>query len=149
MLYLINCIKYGKYMSINTNEYIENHLATQRAGKCRPILLQKIEDVSGDLVNVFQCEISTPYPTERIQPSLIKVGIKEHRVCIRVDETQRLDRGMQQDYFADDLNSMKKMIRHMRRIQRDYDRTTWFLRAQLIPSILGKVSELIQHTTTP
>lgn len=132
-------------MSNNANEYIKSHLNTKRATKCRPIQLQKGEDITGDLIHIHQCVINTPYPSEKIQPSLIKVGIKDQRVCIRVDEKQRIDRCNHKDYFTDDLSSMKKFMQHMGRLQHDYDRTTWFLRAQLIPSVFSKATELSQQ----
>lgn len=129
-------------MSTDATKFIENHLHTQRASKCSPVELIPKEDDLGELIDVHEAVIKPPYPTEKIQPSFIQVGIKEHRVCIRIDERKRLDRMKHNVYYLDDISSLKKLMQHMARIQNDYDRTTWFMRAKLIPSLLNKATEL-------
>lgn len=127
-------------------DFLYSHINTKRAMQCKPLELQKRSDPAGDIEEVHEYTLTAPYPTEKIAPSVIQVGIKSGRICIRVDERERKDRMKFNDYFADDLGSMKGFFRHIVRIQRDYDRSTWFIRAQLIPSLLRKVLDLSEKT---
>ena len=53
------------------------------------------------------------------------------------------DRARFKDYFADDIECMKKLVQHLRRVIKDYERTQYFLRAQLIPSLFFELKKLL------
>ena len=122
--------------------FLENRINTKRAQKCNPIVITESNYMDNHLVCLAQYQIKFQYPNSRIAPSFIKLGIKDDRVCIRIDELERKDRSKFVDYFADDINHLKKLITHLSKLQRDYELSTWFLRAQLIPPLFKMVIDL-------
>lgn len=128
----------------NIHEFLYNHINTKRAQKCTPVILSSATYMDNQLFCHATYKMNFSYPSTRLAPSHIKVGLKEGRVCIRIDETERPERSKFIDYFADDLQQLKRLITHLTRLQRDYDRTTWFLRAQLIPSLFLGVINLFK-----
>lgn len=125
--------------------FLEDRINTKRAQKCKPIVITKSNYKDNHLICLAQYKISFQYPNTRIAPSLIKLGIKDDRVCIRIDELDREDRAKYIDYFADDINQLKKLLTHLSKLQRDYELSTWFLRAQLIPPLFKMVIELFNN----
>lgn len=130
-------------MREDIHEFLASHINTKRAQKCTPVQLKEesLKD-DEDLEAMLLYKFDFSYPNSRLGPSMIKIGFKDNRPCIRIDEKERLDRNKFNDYFADDINCLRRFMQHISRMQRDYERTTWFVRAQLIPTLFKKVLEL-------
>lgn len=126
--------------------FLENHINTKRAQKSTPVVISRSNFLDNQLTCLAQYKLNFQYPNTRIAPSFIKIGVKNNRVCVRVDELERHDRGKFIDYFADDVSQLKKLLTHLAKLQRDYDRTIWFLRAQLIPALFKIVMDFLIST---
>lgn len=124
--------------------FLESHINTKRAKKSTPVAISKTNIIDNQLNCLAEYKLNFQYYNEKFAPSFIKLGLKNNRVCIRIDELLRVDRSRYIDYFADDLTQLRKLIRHLIKLQREYDRTTWFLRAQLIPTLFRMVINIFK-----
>ena len=137
-----------RYKMDDIYEFLLNHTNTKRANKSKPILI-KVEDFTDNNLQVLATyKLNFQYPSSKIAPTFIKIGTLEKRLCIRIDELDRVDRAKYVDYYVDDIAQLKKLLTHLAKLQRDYDRTIWFLRAQLIPSLFKFVMQLFNSSNS-
>lgn len=145
--YYIFIIYLGTIMSHHAPvfEFLDIHINTKRASTSKPIKIKQtgIKEDDLDVVAEYQLNFEFQYINARHQPTSIKIGMKDHKACIRIDERLRSDRERIKDYFAEDLDSMKDLVRHLCRIIKDYERTQYFLRAQLIPGLFNQAKQIM------
>lgn len=131
-------------MSGNVIQFLDCHIETERAKKAKWVSIKntgmKVDDT---MISTQEYKLCLPYFKSDSNPILIKFGYKNHRVCIRlVDEGQKTKK----DYFGDSLEQLKALTREIVNFAALYQRTTWFVRGQLIPAIFSMIrSLLISH----
>ncbi len=132
-------------MEVEVFNFLDCHIETQRAKKAKRVPIKSTSmKVEQEMIFTQEYQLCFPYFKVEENPIFIRLGYKNHRVCIRISDRAktRLD-----DFYCDSLDHLKDFTRELVTLSKLYQRTTWFVRAQLIPSIFSVVrSLLVSHS---
>lgn len=121
-------------------KFLDRHIKTARAGKAKPVQIKntgmKVDD---GMISTQEYKLHLPYFKANSTPIFIKFGYKNHRVCVRVIDGAH----NKKDYYGDNIEQLKSLIGNIVNQSATYQRTTWFLRAQLIPGVLSMIRSLL------
>lgn len=128
-------------------KYLDCHIDTERAKNAKWVSIKnigmKVEDA---MISIQEYQLSLPYVKVNSCPTLIQLGYKNHRICVRVISN---DQKTQNDFYGDNLEQLKKLTQEIINCAILYQRTIWFIRAKLIPAIFSIIrSLLVSHQFT-